>query len=190
MKTLLINGSPRPNGNTRLIVERCANKLEEQGIETEIVQLGSGDTHGCTGCMMCLKNKDKECVIKDDVNECIKKMVEADAIIIGSPTYFANVSSEVKALIDRAGMVGRVNGFIYDKKIGAPLVAVCNGGALPVGDAINRLFQINKMIIPCSTYWNFAVGLKPGEAANDSRGMANVDDLADSVAWLLKKIKA
>ena len=190
MKALLINGSPRPDSNTKLMVERCAKVLDEQGIDTEVVKLGNAKAHGCTGCMMCLKNKDKECVIKDDVNECIKKMVEADAVIVGSPTYFGNVSAEIKAFIDRAGMVGRVNGFLFDKKIGAPLVAVRRGGAVPTADAINRLFQINKMIIPCSTYWNFALGLGAGEVAEDREGMKNVDDLADSVAWLLKKIKA
>ena len=111
MKVLAINGSPRKNGNTAMLIDTVLEQLQKKGIKTQQVQLGGKKIHGCTACMKCFKKKDKHCVIGGDVlNPLVDKMLKADGIIIGSPTYFANVSSEVKALIDRAGLVAIANG--------------------------------------------------------------------------------
>ena len=126
---------------------------------------------------------------KDPVNAIIKKMVEADGIILGSPTYFTDVTSELKALIDRAGFVALNNNGLFRHKVGAGVVAVRRGGATHVLDTINHLFQISQMFIVGSTYWNMAYGLKPGEVSEDREGMANMKDIGESMAFLLNKLK-
>jgi multimeric flavodoxin WrbA len=188
MKVVAINGSPRKNGNTSIMIKKVFSELEAEGIETEMIQLGGNLVHGCTGCRKCAENKDKECVIKDTVNDCIKKMVEADGIIVGSPTYVANVSTEVKALIDRATVVGRSNNQMYKNKVGASLVAVRRAGAVNVFSAINYLFFISEMIVPGSTYWNLGIGGAVGQVEEDLEGMNNMTNLGKNIAWLLKKI--
>ncbi len=118
----------------------------------------------------------------------MKKMLDADGIVIGSPTYFANVSSEVKALIDRAGYVAIANGRSLKRKVGAGVVAVRRAGSTNTFDAINKFFLINQMIVPGSIYWNMAIGGDTGEVNNDDEGMATMTDLGQNMAWLLKKI--
>ncbi len=190
MKVLAINGSPRKDGNTRLLLEKALEPIKEAGIETEIFQLGGQAVRGCTACGKCAENQDKKCVITSDcINECIGKMIEADGILLGSPTYFSDMTSEMKALIDRAGYVGLANGGLMRRKIGAAVVAVRRGGGTNVMDNINKLFLISEMIVPGSTYWNFAFGRNKGEAANDDEGLRNMHNLGSTVAWLLKSLK-
>ena len=117
-------------------------------------------------------------------------MLEADGIIIGSPVYFADVTTEVKALIDVAGYVTRANGHLLKRKVGAGVIAVRRGGALTTFDSINRFFLINQMIVPGSTYWNFAFGRNPGEVQEDEEGMQTIKTLAENMAWTIKKIKS
>ena len=191
MKALAINGSPRRNGNTALLLRTVLNELGDRGVETDFFQLGGHPVSGCRACMECRKRQNHRCVMEQDViHECIAKMDAADAIIIGSPTYFANVTTEVKALIDRAGYVAMANGRMLERKIGAAVAVHRRGGAVTVFDVLNRFFLISGMIVPGSTYWNFAVGRNPGEAAEDEEGLANMRHLAETIAWLLDRLRS
>ncbi len=191
MKVLAINGSPRKNGNTKLVIERVFHPLQEAGIETEFFQLGGKPVHGCTACGKCRQVKDGRCHIKNDtINLAIEKMLEADAIILGSPVYFADVSTEMKALIDVAGYVTRGNGHLLKRKIGAGVLAVRRGGQLHAFETLNNFFLISQMIVPGSSYWNFAVGGPEGAVLLDEEGMQIMQTLGENMAWLLKKINA
>lgn len=189
MKVVAFNGSPRKDGNTGRLLETVLSVLREQGVETKMVQLGGRSIHGCTACMKCFEKKDGRCVIEGDViNDCIQAMCEADGMLIGSPTYFANVSTEIKALIDRAGMVAIANGRHLRRKAGAGVVAVRRAGAATTFDAINKFFFINEMIVPGSIYWNLGIGRLPGEVMEDEEGLNTMRTLGEHMAWLLKKI--
>ncbi len=189
MKVVAFNGSPRREGNTKILIDTVFSVLEKEGIETEMIQLGNKLIHGCTACGKCKEIQNGKCHIKNDhLNYCIEKMIEADGIIIGSPVYFADVTTEVKALIDVAGYVTRANGFTLKRKIGAAVIAVRRGGALHTYESLNNFFLINQMIVPGSTYWNFAFGRNPGEVLDDEEGMQTMQALAENMAWLLKKI--
>lgn len=189
MKVVAFNGSARKDGNTAILIRKVFAELEAEGIETELFQLAGKKIRGCTACGKCYKNKDKRCVVDNDVmNECIDKMVEADGIILGSPTYFADVSTEMKALIDRAGFVARANSDMLGRKLGAAVVAVRRAGAIHVFDTINHFFLISQMIVPGSFYWNVGIGRKPGEVEQDSEGLETMQILGKNMAWLLKKI--
>ncbi len=190
MKAVAFCGSARKNGNTALLLNTVLDSLAEQGVETELVELAGREVPGCKACFGCFKNKDQRCVFdKDPVNDCIAKMVEADVILLGSPTYFADLSSEMKALIDRAGMVGRANDNLYRRKLGAAVVAVRRAGAMHVFDSINHFFMINEMIVPGSSYWNIGIGREKGEVAGDEEGIKTMKTLGENIGWLLKKIK-
>jgi multimeric flavodoxin WrbA len=189
MKVLAINGSPRKTGNTSILIRAVLDELEKEGIETETIQLGGQPVRGCVACMKCLKEKNKRCANDDDnMNEYIEKMIAADGILLGSPTYFADVSSEIKALIDRAGYVSRVNGSLLKRKVGAAVVAMRRAGSVHAFDTMNHLFTISEMIIPSSSYWNMGVGLKPGDVKDDKEGMETMRILGENMAWLLKKL--
>jgi multimeric flavodoxin WrbA len=140
-------------------------------------------------CGQCFKNKDKQCVIKDDMsNECIAKMEEADGIILGSPVYFTDVTTEMKALIDRAGFVSRANGDMFKYKAGAAVMAVRRGGATHAFDTINHFLHYMQMFLVGGSYWNMVYGREIGEVENDKEGMLNMKVIGENMAWLLKKI--
>jgi multimeric flavodoxin WrbA len=189
MKVVAFNGSPRKEGNTSSLLKHVLAELEKEGIETEVVQLGGKSIHGCTACGKCSENKDKRCVIdKDMVNECIEKMLEADGIILASPTYFADLTPELKALIDRAGFVAKANKEMFRYKVGAAVVAVRRAGAVHVFDSINHFFTISQMIIPGASYWNMGIGLAEGDVEKDEEGIRTMQVLGQNMAWLLKKL--
>jgi multimeric flavodoxin WrbA len=191
MKVVAFNGSARKDGNTAIMVRQVFSELEAEGIETELVQLAGQTIRGCTACGQCFKKKNQRCVVDNDIaNECIEKMVKADGIILASPTYFANVSTEMKALIDRAGFVARGNDDMFQRKIGAAVVAVRRGGALCAFDAINHFFLLSQMIVPGSIYWNMGFGLNKGEVEQDEEGLKTMQILGQNMAWLLKKTSA
>ncbi|MDK2834748.1 Multimeric flavodoxin WrbA [Methanolobus vulcani] len=191
MKVVAINGSPRKEGNTAAMLKRLTSKLEAEGIETETINIGGKKVHGCTACMKCFEKKNNLCVFDDDgINECITKMKDADGIVIGSPTYFADVTTETKALIDRAGYVSLANGGFLARKAGAAVVAVRRAGAIHAYDSINHLFGITSMVTVGSSYWNLGIGLNPGDVNEDEEGMRTMDNLGTNMAWLLKKIKS
>ena len=186
MKVLAINGSPRKGGNTELLLRKVLEPLAAAGHKTDYVQVGGTRIRGCTACGACGRLKNKRCVIEDDIfNLAFAKMLEADAIVIGSPVYFADVTAETKALIDRAGRVARTNGGLLWRKIGAAAVAARRGGAIHAVDAINHLYLANQMVVPGSTYWNFGLGRDPGDVLADEEGLANMKDLGEQIAWLL-----
>jgi len=190
MKVVAFNGSPRKNGNTVRLINKVFEQLNTHNVETELIQLGGEPVRGCMACGQCRVNQNSKCVIDDDIiNTCIAKMIAADCIIIGSPTYFSNVTAEVKALIDRAGYVTRGNGYLLRRKLGAAIVAVRRAGALITFNAINDFFLINEMIIPGSSYWNLGIGREPGDVETDAEGLNTMNSLAENIAWLLKKIK-
>ena len=189
MKVLGINGSPRKNGNTKHLLNTVFKPLNELGIETELFQLGGKHVHGCTACGKCYEIKNNRCQIKNDaINECLAKMIEADAIILGSPVYFADVSTEMKALIDIAGYVTRGNGHSIKRKIGAGVVSVRRGGQLHALETLNNFFLISQMIVPGSSYWNFAYGRAEGDVLQDAEGMETMQTLGENMGWLLKKL--
>jgi multimeric flavodoxin WrbA len=191
MKAVAFNGSPRSDGNTALLLNKALQAVQAGGLETELVQVGGKPVRGCTACMACAKSKNKRCVIDDDiVNDCIAKMVDADAILIGSPSYFADMTAETKALIDRAGFVAVVNGRMLARKVATGVVAHRRGGATHVLDSINHMFLMNRMIVPGSTYWNFGVGMQPGDVADDAEALDNMRDLGGTIAWLVQAISA
>jgi len=189
MKVVAFNGSARKDGNTAILINQALEELEKQGIETEMIQLSGQRIRGCTACYKCFDNKDKKCAVTEDaMNEYIARMLDADAIILASPTYFADVSAELKALIDRAGLVARANDNMFRRKVGAAIVAVRRAGAIHAFDTINHFFLIGEMIIPGSSYWNVGLGLKKGDAQNDQEGLQTMQHLGQNMAWLLKKI--
>ena len=189
MYALAINGSPRKEGNTGLLLKEVLSELKSAGWETELEKVGGTAIRGCIACEKCFENKDNECSVKKDkFNTIFSKMLKADAMILGSPTYFAAVSADLKALTERAGYVAYANGHAFSGKIGAAVVAVRRGGATHVYDTINHMFQMSRMVIPCSTYWNMGFGLGKGEVLKDEEGLANMRHLGKSIDWLGKAI--
>ncbi|UCE35391.1 MAG: flavodoxin family protein [Deltaproteobacteria bacterium] len=189
MKVVAFNGSARKDGNTAILVNYVLDELRKEGIETELVQLAGKKIRGCAACYKCFDNKDKRCSVKDDVaNECIEKMIEAQGIIMASPTYFADVTAEMKALIDRSGFVSRANGDMLKRKVGAAVVAARRAGSIHAFDSINHFFLITQMLVPGSRYWNMGFGLDKGEVEGDEEGLKIMKTLGQNMAWLLKKI--
>ena len=191
MRVVAFNGSPRKGGNTERLLNRVLSILDGEGIQTELVHIGGEKVHGCTACGKCFANQDGRCVFDDDIiNECIGKMAAADGIVIGSPTYFADVSPETKALIDRAGFVAMANGRMFSRKVGAAVVAVRRAGGIHVFDTINHFFGISNMFTVGSVYWNIGFGLNPGDVEQDDEGMMTMEALGRNMAWIIRKIKA
>jgi len=185
MKAVAINGSPRPGGNTEIMLKKVLEPLEAAGWSTEYFRIGGKPVRGCMACMKCVEKQNGRCIIENDpINEYLEKMYAADAIILGSPTYFADVTSELKALIDRAGFVALANGGAFSGKIGAAVVAVRRGGATHVFNTINNMFLISSMIVPGSLYWNLGVGTDKGEVYGDEEAMRNMNHLGQTIAWL------
>ncbi len=189
MRVVAFNGSARKDGNTALLLDYVLGELQKEGIETETFPLAGKKLHGCIACYKCFQNKDQRCSVKnDDMNECIEKMVDADGILMGSPTYFTDVSAEMKALIDRAGLVAKANEDMLKRKLGAAVVAVRRAGSIHVFDTINHFFLISQMIIPGSIYWNMGIGMDKGDVEKDEEGVMTMKILGGNMAWLLKKL--
>ncbi len=186
LKVLMFNGSPRKNGNTEICLKRIQEGLEKEGIASEIIALAKTGIRPCLACVKCRETG--RCVQDDGLNEIVDKMAEADGIIIGSPTWFGSVTGWVKNLIDRAGFVSRMNNHLFKRKAGAAVIAVRRGGAVQVYNEIISFFAINHFYMVGSSYWNFAFGLKPGDALDDEEGMQTMDDIADNMAHLLKAL--
>ncbi|SHJ05428.1 flavodoxin family protein [Desulfosporosinus lacus] len=191
MKVVAFNGSPRVNGNTSQSIKMVLAELEKEGIETEIVQLGGRKVFGCLACGKCSEMMNNRCVRKDDeMNTFIQKIEEADGIIIGSPTYFSNVSTEVKALIDRCGYVSKSNGgALLRGKVGTSVVSVRRAGSTFTYSAINFFFGIAEMVICSSSYWNMTLSRDPGDVQNDNEGIQTFQTLGKNMAKLLKQVR-
>lgn len=186
-KVLAINGSPRKDGNTSVLIRTILNELEKEGIETETIQLGGKKIHGCMACMKCFENRDRKCVIDDDlVNTCIDKMRKADGIIFGTPVYFFDVTSEMKALIDRAGFVSFANGLLFKNKIGNATVAVGRAGASRTADTMLHFFLVNEMIVAGLPV--IGIGRDIGDVEKDDEGMGRARSLGETMAMILNHL--
>jgi multimeric flavodoxin WrbA len=189
MKVTAFNGSPRPDGNTSILLKAALAPIAAAGIQTELVQVGGTNIHGCRACMACTKLKNKRCADDSDpLNDFLQKMIDSDGILLGSPSYFCGLTAEMKALIDRAGFVAAYNDRLFSRKVAAGIAAHRRAGGTHVMEALNHMFLMNRMIVPGSTYWNFGVGRQPGEVANDKEALANMQDLGETFVWLLQKI--
>lgn len=189
MRVIALNGSPRKGGNTEILLNYVLDELKNEGIDTELIQIGGNLIHGCTGCGACFRNKNRRCIIENDiVNDCIAKMADADGILLGSPVYFSDITPEMKALIDRSGYVAGANDDLFKRKVGAAVIAVRRGGAVHAFDSINHFFLIRQMIVPGSCYWNMGIGREKGEVEKDEEGIRTMKILGQNMAWLLKKV--
>jgi multimeric flavodoxin WrbA len=189
MKVIAFNASARKQGNTAILLNLVLDEMKSEGIETEMYELAGKPLKGCIACYQCFKNKDQRCAVKDDIiNECIEKMIEADGILLGSPTYFADVTAGMRALIERSGLVARANGDLFKRKVGAGVVAVRRAGAIHAFSSLNHFFLIEQMIVPGSSYWNIGFGREIGEVRNDNEGIQTMKTLGQNMAWLLKKL--
>ncbi len=189
MNVIAINGSPNPHGNTATALNTVCAALEKHGIATERVEIGKNALHGCIGCGRCWDTQDRRCVFNDDLlNAVIDKMLDADGLLVGSPTYYAGINGALKCLLDRAFYLGSANGSAFRHKVGAGIVAVRRGGEVTAWDQLNKYFTISEMFVPSGHYWNMVFGTEPGEAAQDGEGMQCMQVLGENMAWLLKAV--
>ena len=187
MKVLAISGSPRPQGNTRLLLQEALKVLEGHGIATEYLSLHDKDIRPCLACMKCAQDKNR-CAQEDDFMPVYEAMAAADGLIVGSPVYFGSATPDLMALLDRAGFVARMGDNPFYRKVGTPIVVARRAGVNFTYAQLQLWFCINGMYVPGSSYWPIAYGLNPGEAAGDAEGLKTVTDLAENMAWLLKKL--
>ena len=190
MKVFAVNGSPRPKGNTYQMIRMVLDVLEEEGIQTEMFQAGGRPVMGCTACMQCAKDKNRKCVIDDWVTDIMPKIWEADGLILGSPTYFGDLTPEIKALMDRAGYVAGQNGGLLQRKVGAAISAVRRCGGMHTLDSIQHFFLIRGMMVPGSSYWNMSLARQIGDMEKDEEGVRTMQTLGRNMAWMLKKLAA
>ncbi|MBI4806296.1 MAG: flavodoxin family protein [Desulfovibrio sp.] len=189
MKVLAINGSARKDGNTAIMVRAVFAELEKEGISTHMEQLHGVKLSGCIACYECFKRKDKRCAVKNDrMNDYIEMMLDADGIILASPTYFADVTAGLRAVIERAGMVARACEDMFARKVGAGVVTMRRGGGMQTFNSLNSFFFIGQMIVPGSSYWNMGFGRDIGQVEGDQEGLKTMADLGRNMAWLMKKI--
>lgn len=187
---LAISGSPRRNGNTETLLQRCLDRLRTQGIQGELISLAGKTIHGCAACGGCKESKDETCPGQsgDDFAPIFQAMIKADIIVVGSPVYFGSATPELMALLDRAGYVAGANGKLFSRKIGGPLAVARRAGQNFTYAQLLFWYMINDMIVPGSTYWNVATARNPGEVLQDEEALQTVDRFADNLAWLAEKL--
>ncbi len=183
MKILMINGSPRAEGNTYVALREMEKIFKEEGIETEILQVGNKAVRGCIACGSCAKNG--KCVFDDAVNEAAPKFAECDGLVVGSPVYYASANATLIAFLDR---LFYSTGFDKTMKVGASVVAARRGGLSATFDELNKYFTISGMPVASSQYWNSIHGRTPGEAEKDGEGLQTMRVLAKNMAFLMKSI--
>jgi len=183
MKVLILNGSPKANGNTAAALAEMIAVFRQEGIETELVQVGSREIRGCTGCGSCFRTG--KCVFDDLVNELAVKLEECDGLVIGSPVYYASANGTLIALLDRLFYSTR---FPKTMKVGAGVAVARRGGCSATFDQLNKYFTISGMPVASSQYWNSVHGAKPGQAEEDAEGMQTMRTLARNMSFLMKSI--
>ncbi len=189
LRVVAFNGSPHPEGNTAVLIRLVFAELDKEGIGTELVQLGSEPLAGCTDCRGCRRARNGRCAREGDrLNEFLGKMRAAQGILLGSPTYIADMSANLKALVERCTIVSRANDHLLARKVGAAVIAVHRAGATSVLSSLNFFFLINQLIVPGSSYWNLGIGREPGEVQSDAEGVQTMRTLGRNMAWLLKKL--
>lgn len=183
MKVLLLNGSPRLNGNTEIALKEIATTLEKEGVETELIQVGNKAIRGCMACGGC--RKIGKCVFDDGVNEIVEKFANSDGLIVGSPVYYASANATLIALLDR---VFQSANFDKTMKVGASVAVARRGGTTATFDQLNKYFTISGMPIASGQYWNGVHGTAVGEAVYDEEGLQQMRTLAKNTAFLIKSI--
>jgi len=188
MKIIAINGSPKKNGNTAQALQILLGEAAKKGIETELVTIGNKVVHGCIGCGMCREAQNGTCVAfpNDAVNELIPKLTVADAIVLGSPTYFAGINGTMKSFLDRVFYVSLGNGGLFRLKFGAAIVVLRRGGGTAAFDELNKYFQIAEMPIASGCYWGAVHGRVPGEVNQDLEGLRILRVLGRNLTYLLQ----
>lgn len=184
MKVLIINGSPKNDGNTAIAIGEMLKKFEKEGIETEIMHIGGKDIRGCVACQKCFK--DGKCAFDDVVNEAAEKLAKADGLVLASPVYYASANGTIISFLDR--LFYSTMGLDKCMKVGASIAVARRGGTSATYDELNKYFGISGMPIAASTYWNSVHGRVPGEAAEDGEGLQTVRVLAGNMAFLMKSI--
>lgn len=186
MKVLLINGSPKANGNTAFALAQMEDVFHSCGVETELLQVGSQVIRGCIGCGSCYKTS--KCVFDDLVNETAAKLDSYDGIVVGSPVYYASPNGTLLSFLDRLFYsTGKID---KRMKVGAAVVVARRGGCTAAMDVLNKYFSISEMPIASSTYWNIIHGGKPGDAAQDAEGVRTMRNLAKNMVFLMHAIAA
>lgn len=191
MRVVAFNGSPRREGNTAILLRAVLAEVAARGGETELVQVGGRRIAGCRACLKCWKNLDGRCAVKNDpINGWIAKAVAADGIVLGSPTYFSDVSAEMKAFIDRVGYVSKANGYLLRGRVGAAVASVARTGAVHALDTMHHLFLNAQMYVVGAGYMNSVTGRNPGDVEEDAVGMQNMRDLGRNLAQVLLALAA
>ncbi len=187
MKVLLINGSPRPNGNTRRALEEVATTLQTEGIGTEIINLGKQAVQGCIACGWC--GREGRCTFRDDLYHQIMRVIKdgIDGLVVGSPVYYGGPNGSLCALLDR---VFYSLGPDLQFKPGASVVVCRRGGASAAFDRLNKYFTMMNMPLVTSQYWNLVYGQTPGQASQDEEGLQTMRTLGRNMAWMIKKLNA
>jgi multimeric flavodoxin WrbA len=183
MKVLMLNGSPKANGNTATALNVMAETFREEGVEVEIVHVGNQPIRGCIACGKCYSQG--KCVFDDLVNEVIPKLEEADGLVLGSPVYYASANATLMAFVQRLFYCSRVN---KTMKVGASVVVARRGGLSATYDELNKFFGISGMPIASGQYWNSLHGAAPGQAAEDAEGIQGMRTLARNMTFLMKSI--
>jgi len=190
MKVVAFNGSPRKEGNTYTAIKIVTDRLEAEGIDTEIVHVGNKVIRGCLACNHCVKTMNERCIVDDEVNGWIQLMKEADGIILGSPTHYAAIGGTMKSFLDRSFYVTSVNKGMLRHKVGASVVAVRRSGGVPTFNQLNNYLNYSEMMMPTSNYWNVIHGTAPGEAINDAEGVQIMEILGDNMIMALRQREA
>lgn len=183
MKVLMLNGSPRPQGNTFTALSEMEKVFQAEGVETELVHVGNRDIRGCIACLSCMEKG--KCVFDDIVNELAPKFEASDGLVVGSPVYFASANATLVALLTRLFYSTR---FDKSMKVGAAVVAARRGGLSATFDELNKFFTISGMPVASSQYWNSVHGRAPGESAQDAEGLQTMRTLARNMTFLMKSI--
>jgi len=184
---LAVNGSPRHGGNTTQMLETVLDICKEAGFETELYQAGGLAVRGCLACGGCFKNHPGRCITDDWMNDLYNKMKAADAIILGSPTYFSDLTPEMKAIIDRCGYLAKSEKNSLSRKVGAAVSAVRRAGSIHTLDSIQHFFLISDMIVVGSVYWNMSIARAIGDYQKDEEGVDIMTRLGENIVWLLNK---
>jgi multimeric flavodoxin WrbA len=189
MHAIAISGSPRKNGNTETLLNRCLDGLSKKGITTEFITLRDKTMKGCRGCGICIKTHDKTCHQKDDdFHPIFESMVKADIIIVGSPVYFGSATPEMMALLDRAGYVSRTNGHLFSRKLGGPFAVARRAGHNFTYAQLLMWFMINDFVVPGSIYWNVGLAREPGKIQEDTEALSTADRFVENLAWLGERL--
>jgi multimeric flavodoxin WrbA len=187
MRVVAINGSPNKSGNTYHALKMAGLKLEENGIDFDIIHVGNKIVRGCIACGLCRKNQDEKCSITTDVvNEVVQQMKNADGIILGAPVHYSGIPGTMKSFLDRAFYVAGSNGGLFRNKVATAVVAVRRTGGSSTLDQLNHFLTYSELILATSNYWNVIHGCAPGEVLPDAEGVQIMDVLGNNMAWLLK----